>query len=270
MLSEIDGEVEPSKKQTPFSVWYRRRARGRNRRPAEVEPSKKQTPFSVWYPSLMVTPRLLSSGPQRSRRLSASGIRHVPRRLGGSGFPSKKQTPFSVWYMASAPLRRAPADYSLKEADAFQRLVFRERTRPASTRASPQRSRRLSASGMRLSIHTYAADIASPQRSRRLSASGIRGLRDGADGLESPSKKQTPFSVWYYLAAVHRLCGVCPSKKQTPFSVWYKRKRRPAANRRTPSKKQTPFSVWYLFVRSSLSPDHTPSKKQTPFSVWYL
>ena len=60
----------------------------------------------------------------------------------------------------------------------------------------PQRSRRLSASGIGLGILKWE-DIFAPQRSRRLSASGIRQREHRARAAVRASKKQTPFSVWY-------------------------------------------------------------------------
>ena len=72
--------------------------RRRQFRRTSIHPSKKQTPFSVWYAELHShTPRVFRF-PQRSRRLSASGMRLPGGRRGDSRYPSKKQTPFSVWY----------------------------------------------------------------------------------------------------------------------------------------------------------------------------
>ena len=61
--------------------------------------SKKQTPFSVWY-------------------------RLVEGRLEIGVPASKKQTPFSVWYARRQRDVRLDCPRSLKEADAFQRLVL--------------------------------------------------------------------------------------------------------------------------------------------------
>ena len=89
-----------------------------------------------------------------------------------------------------------------------------------------------------------------PQRSRRLSASGI------LQGYSPACPKPSPITR--------------PSKKQTPFSVWYSRLRPAERNRDVvPSKKQTPFSVWYTIGRGAFPIAVCPSKKQTPFSVWY-
>ena len=84
--------------------------------------SKKQTPFSVWYEREARREDQAVQEPQRSRRLSASGIRqpcNAERRPG-----------------------------NLKEADAFQRLVCPSRAPPSGRCFAPQRSRRLSASGI--------------------------------------------------------------------------------------------------------------------------
>ena len=112
--------------------------------------SKKQTPFSVWYAAFTRSAMSSPESPQRSRRLSASGI----------------------WRT-----RRSP-----------------------SARTSPQRSRRLSASGMSSSPVSPGCRSNTPQRSRRLSASGIHGRRREGEPNPRASKKQTPFSVWYWYA----------------------------------------------------------------------
>ena len=66
----------------------------------------------------------------------------------GEGYASKKQTPFSVWY--TGRIGGALAGHGrLKEADAFQRLVLGEGVGRGVELDAPQRSRRLSASGMR-------------------------------------------------------------------------------------------------------------------------
>ena len=64
-----------------------------------------------------------TDGPQRSRRLSASGISHMLR--------------FAITFVVG-----------LKEADAFQRLVYMTQQTGEEYAHMPQRSRRLSASGM--------------------------------------------------------------------------------------------------------------------------
>ena len=60
---------------------------------------------------------------------------------------SKKQTPFSVWY-APLPRTHLRLGNGLKEADAFQRLVLTDERTLIIEVVVPQRSRRLSASGM--------------------------------------------------------------------------------------------------------------------------
>ena len=60
--------------------------------------SKKQTPFSVWYNIASASARENREMPQRSRRLSASGIRSSTLASAAGLVSSKKQTPFSVWY----------------------------------------------------------------------------------------------------------------------------------------------------------------------------
>ena len=158
----------------------------------------------------------------------------------------------------------------------------------------PQRSRRLSASGIAPFARIWRCGD-TPQRSRRLSASGIDAEGGGSGQQSTPSKKQTPFSVWYRTSprrkmngggplkeadAFQRLVYGCertqsprddiPSKKQTPFSVWYRRAQEDRERAQAPSKKQTPFSVWYRSRRNwGGMPTPFPSKKQTPFSVWY-
>ena len=157
--------------------------------------------------------------PQRSRRLSASGILRSRRAVVDSHQASKKQTPFSVWYAPmtcpeqrehSASKKQTPFSVWYKKA----RLVRGCACEP------PQRSRRLSASGILAASDRRAAQFA-PQRSRRLSASGIpqvaptetageqpqRSRRLSASGMDSGGRA---------VRAIH-----CTSKKQTPFSVWY-------------------------------------------------
>ena len=233
--------------------------------------SKKQTPFSVWYPRHTRSHASGSFTPQRSRRLSASGIGgearvrlsylgpQRSRRLSASGIPdreltatlditaSKKQTPFSVWYgrpkgrmlpwdIASkkqtpfsvwyaAPFPEPPArEPCLKEADAFQRLVYYPETptrfpcSPASKKQTPFSVWYTEEAGV-----PFIAPF-TPQRSRRLSASGIIRRRFCRPRRGNASKKQTPFSVWYGWGnpppRMPSLRGNA-SKKQTPFSVWY-------------------------------------------------
>ena len=136
------------------------------------------------------------TAPQRSRRLSASGIPAVRRRAAGAGFASKKQTPFSVWYSrhASADVHagivasKKQTPFSvwygeggggaaflgecLKEADAFQRLVFSHAAqlpRYGSRLKEADAFQRLVYEGFRIAMRL----LGMPQRSRRLSASGI-------------------------------------------------------------------------------------------------
>ena len=85
---------------------------------------------------------------------------------------SKKQTPFSVWYATPAQPTEVKRT-CLKEADAFQRLVSTLRRVGAVVHLRP------------------------PQRSRRLSASGMRNAEEANRDDHNASKKQTPFSVWY-------------------------------------------------------------------------
>ena len=187
---------------------------------------------------------LRHKAPQRSRRLSASGIDWRDAFKPELIHTSKKQTPFSVWYVNSRAVRGG---------------AFYE----------PQRSRRLSASGMDDRKAGCSHGIL-PQRSRRLSASGINGGGWAVARQVSASKKQTPFSVWYDSLLLRPMAsGRNASKKQTPFSVWYAR-----ASERRPrtweaSKKQTPFSVWYAEPPHVSPSALSASKKQTPFSVWY-
>ena len=133
-----------SKKQTPFSVWY------------EVHgflavihglASKKQTPFSVWYRK---TPDEILKDinlPQRSRRLSASGM-HTTIRDTAPAPPSLKEADA---FQRLVSIRFASASsiaFCLKEADAFQRLVYAIEWAAREGVDLPQRSRRLSASGI--------------------------------------------------------------------------------------------------------------------------
>ena len=144
--------------------------------------------------------------PQRSRRLSASGMGTPRLDTPLQSVPSKKQTPFSVWYNLSGKCDRCGST-SLKEADAFQRLVCFGNSNGMDEGCDPQRSRRLSASGM--------VQIPYPLRASCL-----------------PSKKQTPFSVWYSAALSSGGAVIfMPSKKQTPFSVWYQTTRSPGLPR---------------------------------------
>ena len=85
------------------------------------EPSKKQTPFSVWYRTERDTPRRLLRSPQRSRRLSASGI-DLPPGTKGEGAYLKEADAFQRLVYAGGCSRSA-VWRDLKEADAFQRLV---------------------------------------------------------------------------------------------------------------------------------------------------
>ena len=91
-------------------------------------------------------------------------------------FASKKQTPFSVWYPPGADSRQSRST-RLKEADAFQRLVY-------------------------VHLRRVWREVQLPQRSRRLSASGMNENLAHLLEFLVASKKQTPFSVWYfYLSA---------------------------------------------------------------------
>ena len=85
--------------------------------------SKKQTPFSVWYRSAPPAPAPMMPLPQRSRRLSASGMAMECVFAVPENRASKKQTPFSVWYQLSPGGWSPLPPPCLKEADAFQRLV---------------------------------------------------------------------------------------------------------------------------------------------------
>ena len=133
--------------------------------------SKKQTPFSVWYPM-----------GRQSRRRRTTGLKEadafqrlvfIPLAIAGAPFAlaSKKQTPFSVWYRTARRIAHHRGA-GLKEADAFQRLVSRPAASEFAIRRRPQRSRRLSASGMSRTPADVSSDCG-PQRSRRLSASGM-------------------------------------------------------------------------------------------------
>ena len=133
--------------------------------------------------------------PQRSRRLSASGMQRqlhhstvVNRLKEADAFQrlvspvwiffshgrtaSKKQTPFSVWYMSYQTSDLLVGD-GLKEADAFQRLVLRACARGWG-RGVPLKE----ADAFQRLVCAYPARTptlpALPQRSRRLSASGMR------------------------------------------------------------------------------------------------
>ena len=115
---------------------------------------------------------MLGTAPQRSRRLSASGINSTTTSRRGNTTCLKEADAFQrlvyerEWVNGNLVIR-------LKEADAFQRLVLKRR-----------------AAGMALAAMA--------------------------------SKKQTPFSVWYAVRLVRVLRRHRPaSKKQTPFSVWY-------------------------------------------------
>ena len=110
---------------------------------------------------------------------------------------------------------------------------------------APQRSRRLSASG--IALHEGVADSPGvPQRSRRLSASGIVLRVDGYDGVGVASKKQTPFSVWYSSLATEQQRLI----------------ERPQRSRRL-------SASGILFGADRIRDSEFASKKQTPFSVWY-
>ena len=161
--------------------------------------SKKQTPFSVWYEDELDFIDVATPVPQRSRRLSASGIgsgaTNHPRGILNA---SKKQTPFSVWYPNTPRRSRSAGDCASKKQTPFS-VWYKGRQRqwtgryyPASKKQTPfsvwyrsvracgasaingpQRSRRLSASGISTTELSWSC-ASSPQRSRRLSASGMR------------------------------------------------------------------------------------------------
>ena len=180
--------LRASKKQTPFRAANRQQLTTSR---AALRASKKQTPFSVWYGAVVVRRR-----PRLSRLKEADAFQRLVfvvverRRLRGRR-ASKKQTPFSVWYNPDRD-GGAPTLGGLKEADAFQRLVFDS-----------------GASGCLASCQ--------PQRSRRLSASGIPAPRP--DGLcrRVASKKQTPFSVWYLQASAIALWAQVGLKEADAF-----------------------------------------------------
>ena len=160
---------------------------------------------------------------------------------------------------------------------------------------TPQRSRRLSASGIP-SFSFVATSRIGPQRSRRLSASGITGRRAITPHVNPTSKKQTPFSVWYAFGAELAPDAVnLTSKKQTPFSVWYRGRRSDQGRRAFHLKEADAFQrlVWTSGAAATARRRHLKeadafqrlvfggvvrgvylvqytSKKQTPFSVWYI
>ena len=169
--SELDLLDGPSKKQTPFSVWYARETYSPLAKPESPQRSRRLSASGI--PDSAKAPSA-APHPQRSRRLSASGMRHPLVGFVKTYAPSKKQTPFSVWY-PSFSLRAALPTSALKEADAFQRLVL-------------------------ICGQPRVRYTRNPQRSRRLSASGITPPPSNARESPSPSKKQTPFSVWYAAA----------------------------------------------------------------------
>ena len=185
-----------------------------------------------------------TAAPQRSRRLSASGIRQLASRPYSRPMPSKKQTPFSVWYgFIQTPLnlrrilpqrsrrlsasgmrtgsRSCPRSRSLKEADAFQRLVSARISASSTSAIAPQRSRRLSASGIWLCSHSAIASQWSPQRSRRLSASGMTAPPVKLEEFDFPQRSRRLSASGMGLVRPPLSGGGRPSKKQTPFSVWY-------------------------------------------------
>ena len=108
-------------------------------------------------------------GPQRSRRLSASGMRR-----------SRADT-------LTQPV-------CLKEADAFQRLVLLDLVSARPRGDEPQRSRRLSASGMKSWCFI-------PKR------------------CSHASKKQTPFSVWYQSTSGNRLYSCTTPQRSRRLSA---------------------------------------------------
>ena len=184
--------------------------------------SKKQTPFSVWYPN---PPPMSESVGRRLKEADAFQrlvSKLLERSLAAAHHASKKQTPFSVWYWFEGfPLTNGRL--GLKEADAFQRLVcnprLEVRRRSPSLKEADAFQRLVSAAPRKSSPKGK-----SPQRSRRLSASGMDDYGASAViqiGREIASKKQTPFSVWYQFALALIVLRALASKKQTPFSVWY-------------------------------------------------
>ena len=123
IVSEYDAKLPEriaSKKQTPFSVWY---ASARTSSATRGRASKKQTPFSVWYSICRPVPAPSSSGPQRSRRLSASGIGRDRKSPTRARARLKEADAFQrlVYHRSEGQLQ--PPHRRLKEADAFQRLV---------------------------------------------------------------------------------------------------------------------------------------------------
>ena len=202
----------------------------------------------VCLTSGFVTPAL--SVPQRNRRLSASGIvNRYLRQFRGIG-ASKKQTPFSVWYHARSRLEVAASVRGLKEADAFQRLVSALNADCTPPQIPlPQRSRRLSASGMRFTCRNSFFS-SRPQRSRRLSASGIWGGRTAPRGTPAHLKEADAFQrlVCASPAATHSSLRGLKEADAFQRLVFGAVGLRRGGRRRT-SKKQTPFSVWYRRVR---------------------
>ena len=163
-----------------------------------------------------------ADGPQRSRRLSASGISLAAARSPRARVPLKEADAFRrlVSVSSSPSSSRKP---TLKEADAFRRLVCGWATRMTVVSVSLKEAdafRRLvsdsPAGGRDFPLPLKEADafrrlvcamwnglpspLASPQRSRRLSASGISAPARRAQRDSEPSKKQTPFGVWYSLS----------------------------------------------------------------------
>ena len=135
--------------------------------------------------------------PQRSRRLSASGIRALALAVHPRAGASKKQTPFSVWYARRRGRVVGCRQASKKQTPFSVWYAARERARARESNRTPQRSRRLSASGMPPSAdhpRLVAVRLKEADAFQRLVCRHqltIRGLSPSA------SKKQTPFSVWY-------------------------------------------------------------------------
>ena len=139
--------------------------------------------------------------PQRSRRLSASGIRTPRRAYPWEREASKKQTPFSVWYeyllrgdgvLPDEPQRsRRLSASGMRQNRALVKGAF----------AVPQRSRRLSASGMP-PVCMLTSGVYEPQRSRRLSASGIR-----MGSTRSPTPSSSLKEADAFQRLVWRCCG---------------------------------------------------------------
>ena len=238
-------------------------------------------------------------GPQRSRRLSASGMRRPraalvypltpqrSRRLSASGMRGRVGgAPNLAGRLKEADafqrlVYRELAGYygrrvGLKEADAFQRLVYEVRNQIERERVHYGRRVGLKEADafQRLvcdSRPCHADSDCTPQRSRRLSASGMRAVSP-AVGRARGSLKEADAFQRLVSAVVRRarLGGLSASKKQTPFSVWYVSIRTPTVPSVSVPQRSRRLSASgiHLGGRRSHIRDGA-SKKQTPFSVWY-